>query len=58
MDKAIIDALNKALEDFKANIDFELETSKADDSTKDLVEQLARQTYYALDQFADQIKNL
>lgn len=58
MDKTIIDALNKALADFKGNIEFELKTSKANESAKDLVEELAKQTYYALDQFADQIKKL
>lgn len=58
MNKSIIDAIEKASEEFKENMKSEIQTSKADESAIELVEQLARQTYYVFSEISDQLKKL
>jgi hypothetical protein len=48
--------LKEALEMFKENMESELNTTKADTESKDLVESLAKQTYYVLNDIIDSIK--
>ncbi len=58
LNKSIIDAIEKASEEFKENMKSEIQTSKADESAIELVEQLARQTYYVFSEISDQLKKL
>lgn len=48
--------LREALEMFKENIESELNTTKADAESKDLVESLAKQTFYILNDIIDSIQ--
>jgi hypothetical protein len=58
LNKSIIDAIEKASEEFKENMKSEIQTSKSDESAIELVEQLARQTYYVFSEISDQLKKL
>ncbi|WP_213996436.1 hypothetical protein [Tepidanaerobacter syntrophicus] len=48
MKSSTLNKIDKAIEEFKAEIQSEIEISKADPETKYLCEQIARQTYYTL----------
>lgn len=45
--------IRSALDDFKSSITYEIETSNCDNQTCELVQEIAKQTFYALGRFAE-----
>ena len=48
-------SLNKSLQEFKENVDFNYETFNGQYCTKDDMLELAKQTFYVLDEFKAQM---
>ena len=53
MKASTLEKIDKAIEDFKKNVQFEIETSNVDPEVKDLCEQIAKYVYYTLHEIHD-----
>ena len=57
MDKVQLEKdLNAAIDEYMQNTKFECDTFDGDEKTKELVYQISKQTFYALDRFIEALR--